>query len=126
MQFGERTWKEIQGLTDRVVLLREGEVVQVDRPEDIYARPVDAWAARLTGPASFVSASAVPPSAVPEEALAEAGPRSGEGADHAASFMVRPEFLIDAVGLLDHMVVGENSLKLQAKKFIHVVSILAG
>lgn len=42
------------------------------------------------------------------------------------SFMARPEFLMEAVGLLDNITVGERSLKLQAKEFIHVVAIMAG
>ncbi|MGD8684081.1 MAG: ABC transporter ATP-binding protein [Chloroflexota bacterium] len=45
---------EALAVADRVVLLRDGTVVQVDRPEDIYAQPADEWAARLTGPASFI------------------------------------------------------------------------
>lgn len=36
---------------DRVVLLREGRVVQVGTPVEVYEQPVDPWAARLTGPA---------------------------------------------------------------------------
>ncbi len=46
--------EEALAVADRVVLLRDGSVVQVDTPRDVYARPADEWAARLTGPASFV------------------------------------------------------------------------
>jgi ABC-type Fe3+/spermidine/putrescine transport system ATPase subunit len=41
-------------VADRVALLRDGAVVQQGRPVDVYERPVDLWAARLTGPASIL------------------------------------------------------------------------
>ena len=43
---------EAFAVADRVALLRDGAVVQVAAPEQIYDEPVDLWAARLTGPAS--------------------------------------------------------------------------
>jgi ABC-type Fe3+/spermidine/putrescine transport system ATPase subunit len=59
---------EALAVADRVVLLRGGAVIQEGRPTQVYAEPVDAWAARLTGPASFVRTdgqAAVDGSAVP-------------------------------------------------------------
>ena len=47
---------EALALADRVALLRAGRLVQVGTPDEVYARPVDVWAARLTGPASLVDA----------------------------------------------------------------------
>jgi iron(III) transport system ATP-binding protein len=46
--------EEALGVADRVALLAGGRVVQVGPPEEVYHRPVDAWAARLTGPASVL------------------------------------------------------------------------
>jgi len=46
--------EEALAVADRVVLMRDGEVVQVAPPGTVYAEPADDWAARLTGPASFV------------------------------------------------------------------------
>jgi ABC-type Fe3+/spermidine/putrescine transport system ATPase subunit len=46
---------EALAVADRVVLLRAGEVVQVGAPVEVYERPVDPWAATLTGPASFIA-----------------------------------------------------------------------
>jgi iron(III) transport system ATP-binding protein len=68
--------EEALAVADRVVLLRAGTVVQVGRPRDVYARPVDEWAARLTGPASFVE-----------------GVIDANGADGAGRFLVRPDWL---------------------------------
>lgn len=43
---------EALGVADQVVLLRDGRIVQVGAPHEVYEQPVDLWAALLTGPAS--------------------------------------------------------------------------
>ncbi len=45
---------EALALADRVVLIRDGRVVQEGPPAAVYERPVDMWAARLTGPATQI------------------------------------------------------------------------
>ena len=45
---------EALAIADRVALLREGRLVQEGTPTTVYERPVDLWAARLTGLASIV------------------------------------------------------------------------
>ncbi|MEO5986262.1 MAG: ABC transporter ATP-binding protein [Candidatus Limnocylindria bacterium] len=52
---------EALAVADRVVLLRDGRVVQVGTPRDVYERPVDVWAGRLTGPASLLGATILEP-----------------------------------------------------------------
>jgi iron(III) transport system ATP-binding protein len=49
--------EEALGVADRVALLAAGRVIQVGTPEEVYRRPVDVWAARLTGPASVLNGS---------------------------------------------------------------------
>jgi iron(III) transport system ATP-binding protein len=68
--------EEALAVADRVVLLRDGAVVQVARPRDIYARPIDDWAARLTGPASFIE-----------------GALEAMGADGPGRYLVRPDWV---------------------------------
>ena len=46
--------EEALALADRVVLLRDGRIVQSGTPAQVYEQPVDEWAARLTGLASFI------------------------------------------------------------------------
>jgi ABC-type Fe3+/spermidine/putrescine transport system ATPase subunit len=46
--------EEAFGLADRVALMRNGAIVQVGTPRDVYERPVDRWAAALTGPSSVL------------------------------------------------------------------------
>jgi len=48
---------EALALADRVALLRDGRLVQIGSPTEVYDRPVDLWAARLTGPASLLEVS---------------------------------------------------------------------
>lgn len=43
---------EALAVADRVALMRDGQLVQVAAPEVIYERPMDAWAAQLTGSVS--------------------------------------------------------------------------
>jgi ABC-type Fe3+/spermidine/putrescine transport system ATPase subunit len=47
---------EALAVADRVALIREGRVIQTGTPVEIYERPVDLWAAQLTGPASVLEA----------------------------------------------------------------------
>ncbi|MEJ7743773.1 MAG: ABC transporter ATP-binding protein [Nocardioidaceae bacterium] len=46
--------EEALGLADRVALLNAGRLVQLGTPQQVYAEPVDVWAARLTGPTSVL------------------------------------------------------------------------
>jgi iron(III) transport system ATP-binding protein len=46
--------EEALGVADRVALLRAGVLVQSGTPQEVYERPVDLAAARLTGPASVI------------------------------------------------------------------------
>ena len=48
---------EALALADRVALVRDGRVVQVGSPREVYDTPVDLWAARLTGPATDLPAT---------------------------------------------------------------------
>jgi ABC-type sugar transport system ATPase subunit len=45
---------EALGLADRVALLVDGRVIQLGTPQQLYAEPISAVAARLTGPASIL------------------------------------------------------------------------
>ena len=71
-------------LAHRVALLREGRLVQVGRPEEVYARPKDPWAARFLGHKNLLSpgesqALGLPPKAhlLPPRALALGGSLEG-------------------------------------------------
>ncbi len=41
--------EEALSLADRLAVMREGRLVQVGAPEDVYARPADRWAAQFVG-----------------------------------------------------------------------------
>jgi iron(III) transport system ATP-binding protein len=46
--------EEAFSVADRIVLLREGRVVQAGAPEAVYTAPADRWAATFVGAANFV------------------------------------------------------------------------
>jgi iron(III) transport system ATP-binding protein len=41
--------EEALSLADRLALMREGRIVQVGAPEDVYAQPSERWAAQFVG-----------------------------------------------------------------------------
>jgi len=51
---------EALAIADRVALVRDGRLVQEGTPIEVYERPVDLWAARLTGLASIIEIRIVP------------------------------------------------------------------
>ncbi len=50
--------EEALSLADRLAVMRDGRIVQVGAPEEIYARPVDRWAAQFVGEVNVVSGMA--------------------------------------------------------------------
>ena len=48
--------EEAFALADRVVLMRDGRIVQVGAPEEVYRKPVSAWVARFLGLTNLVLA----------------------------------------------------------------------
>ncbi|MEP6761314.1 MAG: ABC transporter ATP-binding protein [Sporichthyaceae bacterium] len=72
---------EAFAVADRVALVRDGAVLQVGPPEQIYEQPADLWAARLTGVASTLETALVPAGASNVEL-----PRTG-------TVLVRPEWV---------------------------------
>ncbi len=92
---------EALAVADRVVLLRDGAVVQVGAPQQVYEEPVDRWTALLTGPASVLTLRARPLRAgtvaltVGEAAVEVAGgaPPAGQtGHEDEAAVLVRPDW----------------------------------
>lgn len=47
---------EAFSLADRVAVMRNGDIVQVDTPEGVYRRPVDPWVAGFVGDANILPA----------------------------------------------------------------------
>ena len=81
---------EALGVADRVVLLRDGSIVQSGDPVRVYEQPIDVWAARLTGPADLITVVAGPGGSVLVGGVAarpEGAPPAGE---HRV--LVRPEW----------------------------------
>lgn len=88
---------EALAIADRVAILRDGAVVQVGEPLAVYERPVDLWAARLTGPATVFEVEVLGRGEERVEvALAEVRIVARTDAAHPAgrvSMLVRPEWV---------------------------------
>lgn len=87
---------EALALADEVVLLRDGRLVQRGTPQDVYERPVDPWAAQLTGPASVIQVPVhrTGPSAFEVRMDGHRVPVAGEAASSSPTcpLLVRPEW----------------------------------
>jgi len=90
--------EEALGVADRVALLREGRMVQLGPADEVYERPVDRWAALLTGAASVITADvsdcgdgtvAVTVGDV-ESRVPGGGPSGPPAADRGAAVLLRP------------------------------------
>ena len=47
--------EEALSLTDRLAVMRDGGVIQIGSPEEVYARPADRWAAGFVGEVNVLS-----------------------------------------------------------------------
>jgi iron(III) transport system ATP-binding protein len=89
---------EALAVADRVALIREGGVIQTGTPVEVYERPVDLWAAQLTGPASVLEAQVGPTAAGTVAAVIAGVPVAvahgdgGPGTPGRAGVLVRPDW----------------------------------
>jgi iron(III) transport system ATP-binding protein len=81
--------EEALSLADRLAVMREGELVQVGAPEDVYSRPASRWAAQFVGEVNVLSGVAHGSGVVTELGMFDL-PRAAQGPVHVA---VRPEQL---------------------------------
>ena len=49
--------EEAFSLADRIALMRDGRIVQIGSPEELYRRPASRWAAEFVGPANVLHGS---------------------------------------------------------------------
>jgi ABC-type Fe3+/spermidine/putrescine transport system ATPase subunit len=86
---------EALAIADRIALLRDGGIVQIGSPEEVYARPIDVWAALLTGPASVLHVDVAQPGHQEIVIRCDGRAVKVEGAAVAtgwASVLVRPDW----------------------------------
>jgi ABC-type Fe3+/spermidine/putrescine transport system ATPase subunit len=81
---------EALAVADRLVLMRDGRIVQEGSPVDVYECPVDVWAARLTGPATTMKGRVTGASLVMGEITV--APRGLPDSEGEWDVLVRPEW----------------------------------
>jgi putative spermidine/putrescine transport system ATP-binding protein len=82
---------EALSLADRLVLLREGRLVQAGSPQEIYDRPADAFVAGFVGRANLLDGRVIDAETVDTMIGRLATPRHGHAAGTALRLLVRPE-----------------------------------
>jgi putative spermidine/putrescine transport system ATP-binding protein len=82
---------EALSLADRLVLLREGRLVQAGSPQEIYDRPADAFVAGFVGRANLLDGRVIDADTVDTAIGRLATPRHGHAAGTALRLLVRPE-----------------------------------
>ncbi len=89
---------EALSLADRVAVLREGRLVQVAPPQDLYDRPVDAFVASFVGRANVLDGVVAADDAVDTAVGRLATPRHGCVRGQKIRLLVRPERVVPAAG----------------------------
>jgi putative spermidine/putrescine transport system ATP-binding protein len=82
---------EALSLADRIVLQREGRIVQTGTPLAIYDAPADAFVAGFVGRANLLDARVIDAETVETPIGRLATPRHGHPAGSAVKLLVRPE-----------------------------------
>ncbi|HEY2862274.1 MAG TPA: ABC transporter ATP-binding protein [Casimicrobiaceae bacterium] len=82
---------EALSLADRVIVLRDGRLVQSGSPHEIYDRPFDAFVANFVGRANVLDATVVDVETVDSSIGRLATPRHGRDVGTPIRLLVRPE-----------------------------------
>jgi iron(III) transport system ATP-binding protein len=82
--------EEALSLADRIAVMRDGDVVQVGTPEEVYYRPGDRWTAQFVGEVNLLQGTADPAGVATELGFFDLAAPAGPGVVRVA---VRPEQL---------------------------------
>jgi len=89
---------EALSLADRIVLLKDGALVQTGSPQELYDRPADAFVAGFIGRANLLDARAIDAESVQTPIGRLATPPHGRAAGSVLKLLVRPERIEVAAG----------------------------
>jgi putative spermidine/putrescine transport system ATP-binding protein len=82
---------EALSLADRIVVMREGRIVQVATPQAIYDKPADAFVANFVGSANLIDGTATGRDSVDTPLGRFVTPAHGASAGTRVRLLVRPE-----------------------------------
>ncbi len=89
---------EALSLADRVAVLRDGRLVQIAPPQDLYDRPADAFVASFVGRANLLDGVVTGDDTVDTAVGRITTPRHGHAAGQKVCLLVRPERVVPAAG----------------------------
>jgi len=101
---------EALSLADRIVVLREGRMVQAGTPRSIYDAPADAFVAGFVGRANLIDGETAGPELVKTAFGLLATPAHGRAAGERVRLLVRPE-RVESVAAPD----GENTFAVEVR-----------
>jgi iron(III) transport system ATP-binding protein len=85
--------EEALTLADRLALMRDGRIVQVGAPEDVYAQPAERWAAQFVGEVNMLPGVVRGESVHTEVGTFDLIGPAGDAATGSVHIAVRPEHL---------------------------------
>ena len=85
--------EEALTLADRLALMRDGRIVQVGAPEDVYAQPAERWAAQFVGEVNMLPGVVRGDSVHTEVGSFDLIAPAGDSATGSVHIAVRPEHL---------------------------------
>ena len=86
--------EEALALADRVGVMADGRLEQLDRPDGVYDRPASAFVARFVGRTNELPGEVVGPDAIRADGLVLRGvPTGGRASGSTVTLLVRPEHL---------------------------------
>ena len=89
---------EALSMSDRIVLLKDGQIVEQGRPEQLYSTPQTSYAARFLGRANLVPMDRLPnpirTRLLEDDAPANKPENSATGTENARLVLIRPENMV--------------------------------
>jgi ABC-type Fe3+/spermidine/putrescine transport system ATPase subunit len=89
MVFVTHDQEEALSISDQVAVMRDGRIVQLGTPEDVYFRPQNRYVAEFVGLANFADVEVTTPGQIQMKSINFAFP--GAAAAGSGTLMVRPE-----------------------------------
>ena len=83
--------EEALSMSDRIVVMRDGEMAQIAEPLDLYERPTDLFVSDFVGKTNLITGTACGPDTVTVDGQVLPAPAHGHNVGEAVTLSIRPE-----------------------------------